>query len=280
MQRWSIGQFEGVSPLELTPAAGVRNPVLTADDVDDVWAGFVADPFVLAVGDRWHMFFEVFDAGCGQGRIGYAESADGRAWRYRGIILREAFHLSYPFVFVHAGSYFMVPETIGAAEVRLYRADSFPTGWRPVAALIGRPLADPTPLRFGGSWWLYGCGRPRANDELRLYGATTLQGDWSEHPASPVVAGDPGLARPGGRPLLRDGRMMRWAQDCRGSYGAAVRAVVVEQCSSQAYQESPLPIDPFAHPARERWNAGGMHHVDAHDDGSGHWHAWVDGRAR
>jgi hypothetical protein len=54
---WSIGIYRGPSPLELAPPAGVRNPVLTADDVDDVPAAFLADPFLVRAHGGWNMFF-------------------------------------------------------------------------------------------------------------------------------------------------------------------------------------------------------------------------------
>ncbi|HET9363828.1 MAG TPA: hypothetical protein VFP71_02460, partial [Candidatus Angelobacter sp.] len=53
---WSIGIYAGKSPLQLSPAA--RNPVISAGDVSDVSARFVADPFMLRVDGLWHMFFE------------------------------------------------------------------------------------------------------------------------------------------------------------------------------------------------------------------------------
>ena len=72
----------GASPLRLRHAPWGLSPVLTREDVSDVRAMFVADPFLLRVGDRWHMFFEVcnFDADCGQ--IAWATSKNGFAWSY------------------------------------------------------------------------------------------------------------------------------------------------------------------------------------------------------
>ena len=41
-------------------------------------------------------------------------------------MLKEPFHLSYPYVFKHKGTYYMIPESRAAGAVRLYRARSFP----------------------------------------------------------------------------------------------------------------------------------------------------------
>ncbi len=62
MSEWSIGIYAGTSPLDLLPH-GRSNPVLTARDVTDVPAAFVADPFMIKNGPRWYMFFEVFNVG-------------------------------------------------------------------------------------------------------------------------------------------------------------------------------------------------------------------------
>src|SRR4029077_16367514 len=86
---WSIGIYAGKSPLRLAPAPGVRNPVLSARDVTDIPARFVADPFMLHADGLWHMFFEVLTPGSGLGEIGLAPSHDALTWQYRQIVLRE-----------------------------------------------------------------------------------------------------------------------------------------------------------------------------------------------
>src|SRR5689334_15126519 len=91
---WSISVQCGRSPFVLKPSSDA--PFVTASDVDDVPATFVADPFMVRRGGEWHMFLEVLNAANDRGEIGHATSTDGRSWKYRGIVLREPFHLSYP----------------------------------------------------------------------------------------------------------------------------------------------------------------------------------------
>src|SRR5690348_4223243 len=104
---WSIGIYAGKSPLDLAPAPGVRNPVLSARDVTDIPARFVADPFMLQANGLWHMFFEVLNHGSGLGEIGLATSHDALTWQYRQIVLTEPFHLSYPYVFQWNNDFYM-----------------------------------------------------------------------------------------------------------------------------------------------------------------------------
>ncbi len=97
-QLWSIGIVSGASPLRLRHALGGLNPVLTREDVSDVRALFVADPFLLRVGDLWHMFFEVYNFDADRGEIAWATSKNGFAWSYQEVVLGESLHLFYPYV--------------------------------------------------------------------------------------------------------------------------------------------------------------------------------------
>src|SRR5712692_8484557 len=126
---WSIGIYTGTSPLDLGPANGVVNPILTSASVHDVPASFVADPFMVRRVGAWYMFFEVLNQATDRGEIGLATSSDGLSWTYRQIVLAEPLHLSYPYVFEWQGEYYMVPETLAAQSVRLYRHETSPTRW-------------------------------------------------------------------------------------------------------------------------------------------------------
>jgi hypothetical protein len=272
---WSIGLYAGPDPLHLAPS-GVANPIMTRELVTDVPAAFVADPFLLPYRGEWHLFFEVLHQGR-MGEIGWASSPDTIDWNYRGIVLSEPFHLSYPHVFEHEGEVFMVPETLDAGAVRLYRADPFPTRWVQVADLIPGRLADPTLFRFDNRWWMFACPAPSSHDALALFYADTLQGRWREHPASPLKTGDKSRSRPGGRVVTWDGRLYRFAQDCGPRYGSGVRAFEITCLAPDRYAERECAESPILGPAGEGWNGKGMHHVDAWPIAPDRWIAAVDG---
>src|SRR3989344_1088769 len=92
-QVWEIGIFESRGGRRFYPAAGVRQPVLTAGDVKDAKAKFVADPFMVWERDRWHLFFEMFNGTTKKGDIALAESEDGEQWNYRQGGLEGPVHL-------------------------------------------------------------------------------------------------------------------------------------------------------------------------------------------
>ena len=280
---WAIGIYEGDSPLRLAASPRVRNPVLTDRDVTDVPAAFVADPFLLRRADQWHLFFEVLNLATENGEIGHATSADGLAWQYQRIVLAEPFHLSYPHVFEWEGECWMVPETHRAGAVLLYRADDFPGGWNRRETLLQGLFVDCSLLRFAERWWMFACSAPREGDTLSLFFADDLRGPWREHPRSPVVRGDKGRGRPGGRVVVWGGRPVRFAQDCRRHYGERLRAFRVLELTPEDYREEEVEESPVLVPPGEGWNALAMHHVDPQpwpedpEGTPGRWIACVDG---
>ena len=274
---WSIGIYRGPSPLELRPGLWAGNPVLTPADVSDMHADLIADPFMLAAGGRWYMFFEALDWERNRGTLGVASSDDLASWRYERIVLQEPFHLSYPYVFAHDGEHFLVPETYQAGAVRLYRARRFPWEWSWECDLLrGERLVDPSLCRHEGRWWLFvGCGQ--GADTLRLLSASDLRGPWTEHPRSPIVTGDVRRARPAGRVVPWGSSVIRYAQDGAPTYGAAVRAFEITALTPRHYEEREPEGRLVLSAARRRWNGGGMHHVDPHEIAAGRWVACVDG---
>ncbi len=276
---WSIGIYAGDSWAGLAPPAHVRNPVLTGASVSDARGRYVADPFMVRADRTWYMFCEVMDDRTGRAAIGLAVSANGTEWTYERLVLAEPFHLSYPYVFEHRGDYYMVPECSTSRSVRLYRAARFPDRWSLVGTLLRGPcLLDASIFHHAGRWWMFVETNPdRRYDTLRLFCAGDVTGRWSEHPESPVVAGDPGAARPAGRVLVAGDRIVRFAQDCSVAYGTAVRAFEVTELTPRRYREREACPGPVLRPSGAGWNESGMHHLDPHRGDDGLWMACVDG---
>ncbi|HVO25460.1 MAG TPA: hypothetical protein VMW56_17710 [Candidatus Margulisiibacteriota bacterium] len=275
---WSIGIYTGPSFRALAPSNTVINPVLSAADVTDVPAKFVADPFMIKRDSTWYMFFEVLHARTGKGVIAVASSTDGYHWLYRGVVLEEPFHLSYPYVFAFRDEYYMIPESGQAQSVRLYKAAEFPTRWVMAATLLtGRAYADSSLVEYGGKWWLFTDPNSLANDRLSLYVADHLEGPWSEHPRSPIVSGDPHSARPAGRVVVSEGKLFRFAQDDAPTYGIQVWAFEVTELTTVRYSEQRLGEAAILGPGSAVWNEKGMHHLDPHQVGDDIWIACVDG---
>ncbi len=226
--------------------------------------------------DGWWMFFEVFNGATARGEIGLASSRDGLVWEYGGLVLREPFHLSYPYVFRSGNDYYMIPETLGIGAIQLYRAEEFPYGWKPVAKLVNGSFADSSIFQYEDRWWMFACTNHSLHDTLCLYQSQELLGPWTAHPLNPLVEGDPSRARPGGRVSRWNGQFLRFCQDCVPAYGTHVRAFEIEELTPTTYREREMPESPILSPGAD-WNRNGMHHIDPHPAPGGGCIACVDG---
>lgn len=272
---WSISIYSGDSPFELNPIQD--DPVLTKAHITDTPAAFVADPFMVQHDGVWYMFMEVLNPETGCGEVGLATSADALAWTYRQIVLKEPFHLSYPYVFNWQSDYYMIPETINAGAMRLYRADEFPYRWSCIARLVAGSFADPSIFRAGDLWWIFTCPTPYQHNSLNLYFASTLTGPWTAHRLNPIIKNDMRRARPAGRVIKVNNRFIRFAQDCVPQYGSSVRAFEILELTPDSYREVEIDRSPILKATGNGWNAAGMHHIDAHQQADGKWLACVDG---
>jgi len=277
---WSIGIYSGTSPFEITPVDGIDNPVIYPECIQGISTNLVADPFMVKENNRWLMFFEVLNRQAKKGEIGLAESENGLSWRFRQIVLNEAHHLSYPYVFRWQDNHYMLPECSQTNSVRLYKASSFPIEWSYEATLLsGREYVDPSIFRFDNKWWLFaGHGAPpNLADTLRLFYADQLHGPWFEHPKSPIVDGNPRIARPAGRVLVFDNKIVRFSQDCSLEYGSNVHAFEISDLTTTTYAEIKVKENPVLAGSGSGWNSQGAHHVDLHALVDGGWLACVDG---
>ncbi|MGM0420259.1 MAG: glucosamine inositolphosphorylceramide transferase family protein [Bacillota bacterium] len=254
-RKWSIGLYRGTPLGQLVELPG--NPIITAADIDDCRASFVADPFIIKAEDKYYLFFEVLNLDSGQGEIGLAISSDGTDFAYQRIILSTPWHLSYPWVFSHEDQYYMLPEMNQSKTVTLYQASNFPLKWEPVQVMLsGQRYRDSSIIYYKGFWWLF-----TTWDDTRLqlyYAKDLLSADWHLHPSSPVAIGR--YARPAGRILEYRGELYRPAQDPLPGYGSRVMLHHITTLTPTAYAEK--LIGPYLAGSGTSWNAERMHHVD------------------
>ncbi len=275
---WSIGIYTGATPFSLADPEAVSNPILTAGDITDIDAVFVADPFMITRDGTHFLFFEVLNRATDHGDIAYATSTDLKTWQYKNVILDEEFHVSFPFVFEWDAQYYLVPESHEDFSVRLYRATDFPEAWEYVGNLLsGYRYIDTTIFRHDGTWWLF---TSTADDNiLNLYFSDDLLHGWTPHPMNPIVKLDKRFARPAGRVFTYENSLYRLTQDCEDFYGKQVFAFEITELTRSTYAERLVSPTPLVGPSDTGWNAAGMHHIDLHRTAAG-WVGLVDGQSR
>jgi hypothetical protein len=170
----------------------------------------------------------------------------------------------------------MIPETWESQQVRLYRADPFPSRWVLEQVLIdGVAGTDPTLRREAdGTWSMFLCSAEGEvhNETLLRFVAPRLKGPWTEAADSPIVRQDASRARPGGHCFEFEDVTYRLAQDCSTRYGESLRAFPID---SETNSDGHLVVGQQGH----GWRARGGHHADIHVLPSGKLLAFVDGES-
>lgn len=206
---------------------------------------FYADPFVVSRGGSRQLLFEEFPYADGRGHISAAQLTPSGQVHHVGRVLSAPHHLSYPCVFQEGEHIYISPESYEAREIAVHRAIAFPRTWERFAVVRSDLAAvDPTIIKWEDRYWIF-CNVAQAgmspNDELHIFYASALDGPWYDHHRNPVVS-DVTRARPGGRPFMHDGCLIRPAQDCSGMYGRVIRLQCIDRLGPAVYEEREVGI--------------------------------------
>ncbi|HMK33940.1 MAG TPA: hypothetical protein VK463_02655 [Desulfomonilaceae bacterium] len=201
---------------------------------------YFADPFPVAVEGRYYIFLEEFLYEKRKAHISVIEMHRDGTWLEPLKILERDYHLSYPFIFLWKGEYFLLPETIGHRSIEVYRCVEFPIKWRFEKTLVDNiDAVDATLHQADDAWWMFvGVGRPGfPNDELHVFHSESPLGPWKPHNHNPVKS-DVASARPAGRLFKMDGELYRPAQDCSVRYGYAITLNKIEKLTQDEFRET------------------------------------------
>lgn len=258
---WSFGLYQGKSLQSLQAITDF--PILSSSHFIQDSVAFVADPFYIKWSGTHLIYFEMYLWKIRKGVIGVATSDNLLDWEYSSIVLEEPFHLSYPHVFIYDGDLYMLPETIGAGCMRLYKAISYDK-FELVHEFIPGIWGDSTLVYYNNLWWLFTCPDPLKNSTLELFYSSNLKNNWFRHPLSPIIAMDKSKARPAGKVFCYNDSLYRFAQDCQISYGRAIRCYKIDCLSTCDYLEHSLSLGdaPILNGQNSEWSFWGNHHID------------------
>lgn len=210
--------------------------------IDSPKGHFWADPFLLEHGGRRWMFFEDYIYEQRRGLIACAEiAADGSPSSPVPCLDEPAHHYSYPYIFRAGEECFMIPETLDAGSVDLYRCEQFPSKWSRQATLLHGRFVDPSIWRHHGLWWLMVTSADpdsRASN-LFLFYSEKPTGPWNFHPANPIST-DIRNNRGAGRIMHADGRWIRPSQSGCPTYGYSFSFNEILRLSPAEYEERHL----------------------------------------
>jgi hypothetical protein len=199
---------------------------------------FVADPFGILKGKQLTIICEYFTYKSSKGIVSSIELVDSIKPRPPMTVLDLPVHVSYPYLIEYDGEIYCIPETAGAREVALYKAETFPHEWIKVAILVeGLAASDATVFQYEGLWWLM-CADREKNPFANLFAwyALDLFGPWKPHQANPIKT-DIRSARSAGTPFSYNGYLYRPAQDCSRTYGGRIVINRVLQLTPNKFTE-------------------------------------------
>ena len=202
---------------------------------------FHADPFLIEDQGRTWMFFEDYIYCESKGAIVSREIFSNGEVGEMQTALRRPYHLSYPFVFKHDGTYYLIPESESNQTVELYRATDLSSQWSLQKVLFRGRAVDTTLFMDGHTFWFFTTLLAPTGDGacLCLFYSDQVDGEWHSHPANPISM-DVRDARCAGR-IFRDGeKVIRVSQDCSGKYGSAFSFREIIILTKTEYRETLL----------------------------------------
>ncbi len=224
IQRWSvgIGRVKSVDMITAPDSVISHAYVKKHYGID-----YIADPFIYKHDNRYFLFVE--EAINDFGKIGVFVSEDLKQWNYRGTVIEEPEHMSYPQVFEHDNSTYMLPETKDAGRVSLYKATSFPMRWERVRDLIPYGLLDVTIINHNNSVYLFGV---TGKYELQCFVSDDIiAGTFTLHPNSPLGIGE--KMRPAGTPYVKNGEIIMPVQSRKKGYGHSVWSLLISELTPE-----------------------------------------------
>jgi hypothetical protein len=205
---------------------------------DRIWA----DPFAVYRDGQYYVFIEEMPLASNRGHLSYLTIDEKGHWTQPVKIISEPYHLSYPFIFIHEDTHYLVPESVENRTIDLYKCVDFPEKWQRVDTLINDVAAVDSTLHYHhGRWWLFANIRENEGastlDELFLFSSEDLiKGTWRSHPQNPIVS-DAKSARPAGKIFQHKGKLYRPSQDNSGIYGSGMCINHITLLTESEYNE-------------------------------------------
>jgi hypothetical protein len=247
LSQWAVA-FKLVSQANEI-AANMEGFSLLRPPRDRLWA----DPFVIMHQGRYFLFVEELFYSRPKGHISLLEFDGVGKIANTTIVLKENYHLSYPFLFRYHDQIYMMPETSQNRTIQIYQATHFPYKWELRTVLMKDVSAVDTTLVEGHSaWWMFttmGADSAPNVDELYLFHADTPFGPWQPHPKNPIVA-DCRRGRQAGRVFSYRGQLYRPAQCSTKGGGYAITINRIVTLDTTDYREEPVDVilpEPYHH---------------------------------
>lgn len=204
---------------------------------------YYADGFAVKDKERLLVLFEDYTY---KGRVGHISGVwfNERDYSFSDKVdlLKEKWHLSYPFILKYNNELFCIPESKDHKSVELYKLDTGAMKMVHYRTLVkDLEVVDPTLIYHQNYWYLFFTSGSASNVELHIWHAEKLEDEFVPHVLNPVKS-NISNARPAGPLFYLDGRLYRPAQDCSKSYGSRIIINEVKILTGDSFLEMAVSV--------------------------------------
>lgn len=215
---------------------------------------FQADSFLFVKDEVLYLFYEVqhWDD---PGYIAMTKTKDLKTWSQPQVVLKEPFHLSFPYVFEDHGNIYMIPESQECDSIRLYQANDDMSSFTFIRTLLSQERIRGINFSFNdshiykkdGRYYLFTSYQKDWMYYQELYMADELlNGKFMKHPQSPICESNE-FGRNGGALIDYKGKLLRVTQDCHKDYGDNISLMEVTKIDDSHYEEKLFRQNVFPH---------------------------------
>lgn len=185
----------------------------------DSWT---ADPFIFEYDGDVYIFGEVYEYEYPRGAIGYSKLINGKFSKWK-IVIKEKFHLSFPYIIEENGNIYIYPESSANHEFYRYKCILFPDIWIKENVFIDNIMLCDT-VFFDKNNRRYGFTYDITNNknQLRMF---EIKNNKLKFLEDSIITDDISIARPGGKVIVQNSEFIRVSQDCKKFYGKAINFV-------------------------------------------------------
>ncbi len=226
-------------------------------DIKGLWKAkpvlFQADSFLFVKDETLYLFYELqhWDD---PGVIAMVKTNDLKSWTQPIVVLKQPYHLSFPYVFEDNGHLYMVPESQEDNAIHLFEADNNElTSFSKVRTLLQQERAEGIHYNYNDSH-IYIENKKGKEGEKKMYYLFTsyqknwmyyqelymtddlLNGEFKRHPQSPICASNE-FGRNGGSLINYNNHLLRVTQDCHAAYGDNVSLMEITKLNETEYEE-------------------------------------------
>ncbi len=118
--------FEEIYTVGVRKVNDVNAPFRRIPYSRDFW---YADPLLFDFEGKTYLFTEAFDRKQFIGRIAVSDIDSNGSISKPQVIIKEKYHLSFPYVFQWGDDIYMIPESCANLSINLYRCTDYPLKW-------------------------------------------------------------------------------------------------------------------------------------------------------